>query len=109
MLTPTMSTALRWLGTNEEDRRVRASLLGQWQDAEGSIYTLTPGRHDSTINVLTARPNGEERFTFALVGCCDSAAFWGKPGRRFSCDLTDLPSRVTWRRGGAAFFWSKIQ
>ena len=104
-----MSAALRWLGAAEEDRLVRAFLLGQWRDLSGTIYTLTRGRNEATINVLTIRHDGEQRFTLDLIRCYDGGAFWGKPGRRFSCDLTDLPSRLTWRRGGAAFFWSKSQ
>ena len=103
-----MSAALRWLGAAEEDRHVRAYLLGQWRDLSGTIYTLSRGRNEATINVLTVRPDGEQRFTLDLIRCYDGAAFWGKPSRQFACDLAE-PSRVIWRRAGAVFRWTRIQ
>ena len=102
-----MSATLQWLGGTDGDRRTRALLIGQWQDRRGSVYTLTPGRSEFTIAVLTARPNGKQLFTRDLVVCRDSSAFWGKVQRQFVGVVEE--TQATWRRDGTTFHWKKLQ
>ncbi len=94
-----MSAALRWLGGTEDKvvlKNIVSSLVGQWTDREGSIYTLTQGggtdEHTcgQNIDVLTLRPSGERRYTKGLIRCIASGSgdevdmFWGRrPQSRF--------------------------
>ena len=102
-----MSAALRWLGGSETDLYNRALLMGQWQDRKGSVYTLTPGKQPSTIDVLTVRPSGKRRFTKDLIETRSDAAFWGKSQQQFVGEVSEM--QVTWRREGVVFHWRKLQ
>ena len=64
-----MAATLQWLGGAEYDRRTRAFLIGQWQDRGGTLYTLTPGKTESTITVSTLRPDGKQIYTVDLIVC----------------------------------------
>ncbi len=71
------------------------------------MYTLMPGSTESSIAVLTVRPNGKQLFTRDLVVCRDSSAFWGKVQRQFVGVVEE--TQATWRRDGTTFYWKKLQ
>ena len=101
-----MAAAFRWLGGSETALENRALIVGQWQDNQGSIYVITPGKHHSTFHVLTIRPSGERRFTKDLIDTRSDLAFWGK-ARPFIGEVKE--TEVTWRRERVVFKWSKLQ
>ncbi len=103
-----MSATLHWLGGTDVDRRTRALLIGQWQDRRGSVYTLTPGRSESSIAVLTVRPDGRQLFTMDLIVCRESSAFWGTMAQRQFVGSVE-ETQATWRRDGTSFHWRKLQ
>ena len=82
-------------------------LVGLWQDRAGSIYVVSPGNKTTTLSVLTMRRDGQRRYTKDLIDTSRDTATWGKDGNPFIGTVAE--DRVTWRREGTVFNWTKLQ
>ena len=107
-----MSAALAWLGGTEEEVSCKEALAewlcGLWQDDRGSVYRLTRSGQ-FTLDVLTTRPCGAQRFTSGLVRCTagdtEATAHWGWTYRGHL-----EGTQLKWRRAGCTDFrWEKLQ